>query len=122
MAHEFNDVVVRTPTSFGWDLVDETAGDTEAADGTDYSEIITQKRSLSYQWSDPTKEEVSAILKLINQSRYVKIKYPDSMSGEYETREFKNTKKSAPFRDLRVGAFVHSSLSLQFEERKGDAL
>ena len=116
MAHKFNGVDIRTPTSFSWDIEDVEEGLT-TADGIDHSEIIRQKRILSYTWSDPTKAEVSAILTLINQSRYVSITYPDQMSGTYETRYFKATKKTAPFRELRVGAWMTSTLALSFEEQ-----
>lgn len=122
MAHKFNGVDVRTPTSFNWGLKDITVGDGDTADGADFSEILTQKRTLSYSWSDPTKEETAQFLQLINQSRYVFVTYPDPMSGNYETREFKCTNKNTPFRDLRVGAFMISTLTLDFEERQGDPL
>jgi hypothetical protein len=116
--HKFNDVEIRTPTSFSWDMEDIEVGESQVtADGLDHSEILTQKRNIAYEWTDPTKEEVSTILQLINQNRYVNITYPDAMSGIYETREFKVIKKGAPFRNLRVGALLYSALSLDFKER-----
>jgi len=117
MLHKFNGVDVRTPTSFSWDTEDIEVGAVTMADGREYSEVLAQKVTINYDWTDPKKEEVSTILQLINQSRYVTITYPDAKSGTYETREFKATKKGAPFRDLRVGALMYSQLSLSFKER-----
>jgi hypothetical protein len=117
MAHKFNGTDVRTPTSFSWDKKDIEIGGRTTADGMDHSEVLTEKITLDYAWSDPTKEEVSAILQLINQTRYVSITYPDAESGTDITKDFKRDKRSAPFRELRVGAKLYSSLSLSFVER-----
>ena len=119
MSHKFNGVDVRTPTSFNWDLEDIESEESGRStnDGKGHLDILAQKRKLSYQWTNPTKEEVSTYLKLINQSAYVSITYPDAMSGIFETRQFKTIKRVAPFRDLRVGALQYSELSFDFEER-----
>lgn len=118
MAHKFNGVDVRTPTSFNWDMEDILSGESGRStnNGRSNVDIIAQKRKISYKWSDPSTEEVSSILQLINQKGIVNITYPDAMSGIYETRDFKTIKRGAPFRDLRVGARVFSELSLDFEE------
>lgn len=118
MAHKFNGVDVRTPTSFSWDTKEiETSGSGMTLDGLDHSDVLAEKIILKYEWSDPTKEEVSAYLQLIKQSRYIEITYPDAETGTYLTKQFKPTNKSAPFRELRVGAILYSSLSFGFEER-----
>jgi hypothetical protein len=118
MAHKFNGVDVRTPTSFSWDWEEiETAESGVTLDGLDHSDVLAVKGSLKYSWLDPTKEEVSIILTLIKQSRYITITYPDPETGTYLTKEFKPTGKGAPFRDLRVGARLYSTLSLSFKER-----
>lgn len=115
--HKFNNYIIRTPTDFSWDLEDILVGeDMTTADGKDNSAILTQKRVISYSWGDPTPAEVSYILGLTNQSRYVAIYYPDAING-YETREFMCIKKSAPSRQYRVGALLYSSLTLSFRER-----
>lgn len=118
MNHKFNGVDVRTPTSFNWDLEDIESEESGRStnNGKGHVDILAQKRKLSYQWTDPTKEEVSTCLGLINQSAKVDITYPDAMSGKFETRQFKTVKREAPFRDLRVGALKYSELSLDFEE------
>ena len=117
MAHKFNDIDVRTPTSFSWDMEPIETSEKPTADGKDHTKIIAYKRKLEYEWQDPKKEEVSTILLLINQTRFVSVTYPDAMSNTYETREFKVVKRSAPFRSLRVGARLYETLSLSFEER-----
>lgn len=118
MTHKFNNAEIRTPTSFSWDIEPiETQESGITLDGKGHSDILAQKRNLSYRWTDPTREEVSTYLQLINQNRYVDITYPDAMSGIYETREFKVVKNGAPFRDMRVGALLYSELSLVFKER-----
>lgn len=118
MAHKFNGIDVKTPTSFSWDMEDiELAESGMTLDGKSHRDILAQKRSIGYQWTDPSKEEVALYLQLINRSSYVKITYPDAMSGTYETREFSTVKRGAPFRNLRVGALLYSTLSLDFKER-----
>lgn len=118
MAHKFNGVDVRTPTSFNWDMIDIESEDSgrSTMDGKYHTDVLTQKRVISYEWTDPAKEEVAVLLQLVNQNGYVNITYPDAMSGIYETREFKVMKRGAPFRNLRVGARLYSALSLEFEE------
>lgn len=118
MRHKFNGVDVRTPTSFSWDIEDiETSESGMTLDGVGHSDLLAQKRILTYSWADPTAEETSHILQLINQKIYVTVTYPDAESGQWETREFKATKRNAPFRDLRVGKRIYTSLSLGFRER-----
>lgn len=118
MAHKFNGVDVRTPTSFSWSLEEiETAESGITLDGLDYSDVLTNKVTLSYAWLDPTATEVSELLTLVRQSRYVTITYPDAETNTYLTKEFKPTQKGAPFRDLRVGAKQYSTLTLSFKER-----
>lgn len=117
MAHKFNGIDVRTPTSFNWELSDIETGNTyRDGDGNTRYYILTQKRSISYEWLDPTAEEVSFILQLVNQKDFVSITYPDALSGTYETRAFRPLKKSAPFRNFRVGAKLYSRLAFEFEE------
>jgi hypothetical protein len=118
MAHKFNGVDVRTPTSFSWDTKEvQTAESGTTLDGLDHSDVLADKVNLKYAWLDPTPEEVSTYLTLIKQSRYTTITYPDASTNTYLTKEFKPTGRSAPFRDLRVGARLYSVLSLTFEER-----
>jgi hypothetical protein len=117
MSHNFNGVDVRTPTSFNWELKDiESYSDRDTLDGTLHVEVVAQKRNISYKWADPTVEEVATILQLVNQSSTVNIRYPDALSGTYETRKFRALKKTAPFRNFRVGARSYSELALEFEE------
>lgn len=118
MEHKFNGVDIRTPTSFSWDSTEvETPESGTTLDGLDHSDVLTNKVTLSYAWLDPTSEEVSTILSLVKRSRYVNITYPDAETGTYLTKEFKPTQKGAPFRDLKVGAKLYSTLTLSFKER-----
>jgi hypothetical protein len=118
MAHKFNGVDVRTPTSFSWDQEEiETAESGTTLDGLDHSDVLADKVSLKYTWLDPTPEEVSTYLTLAKQNRYVTITYPDPVANTWVTKEFKPSGKSAPFRDLRVGAKLYSALNLSFKER-----
>lgn len=118
MAHLFNNIDIRTPTSFSWSWEEiETEESGITLDGLDHSDVLANKVLLDYEWLDPTKEEVSQILSLVKQTRYVTITYPDAETGTFITKEFKPTKKTAPFRDLRVGSRMYSTLSLSFKER-----
>ena len=116
--HKFNGVEIRTPTSFSWnskEIETEESGITQ--DGLDHSDVLAEKVTLKYDWKDPSISEVSAILTLVKQKRYVSIYYPDAVTGTYIEKDFKPTGKDAPFRELRVGARLYSVLSLTFEER-----
>ena len=77
---------------------------------------IAQKRKISLAWNNPTKEETASILQAFN-PEYVKVTYPDAMSGKYETREFYRSDPVAPMKVWTVGNKRYAQLSFDIIER-----
>lgn len=118
MKHKFNDVEIRTPTSFSVELEDYESGDScTTLDGIVHTDVITQKRVLSYQWADPDTDEIKKILELVSDP-FVKVYYPDPING-WETRVFKRSGRKIPFRDYRIGERQVKSLSFTLKEKGG---
>lgn len=108
---------VKTPSAFSWgleDILDSASGRTQ--DAVMHNNRVAQKRKLSVSWSAPTPEETSAILKAFN-PEYVNVRYPDALSGEYETRTFYVGDKSSPLKIWTIGNKRYESISFDLTER-----
>lgn len=112
-----NGIKMKIPSAFTWglmDLTDDDAGRTQ--DGKMHKSRIGQKRKLSIAWNHPTKEETTDILKAFN-PEYVQVTYPDSLSGQDETREFYVGDKSAPVKMWTVHNKLYEQISFELNER-----
>lgn len=110
-------VAIKTPSSFSWglqDVSDSASGRTQ--DALMHKNRIAQKRKVSLSWNNPTKEEASAILSAFN-PEYIKVKYPDAMSGNDETREFYVGDRSAPMKIWTIDHKRYSQISFDIIER-----
>lgn len=108
---------VPTPDSMGWGLQDVSASDSgrvNDANNTMYKMRTSQKRKLSLSWSDPDLTKASAILRAFN-AEYVWVRYPDPMSGTFETRQFYVGDRTAPFRSVRLGSLGATISTLSFD-------
>lgn len=113
-------VEIKTPSSFDWGFSDMSSDETgrNTNDGLMNKDIIASKRKLSCSWNGPTKEEVKTILQLVCGKPYIKVTYPDALSGnDNETREFTVGDRSAPMKSWIVNNKTYSSLSFNFIER-----
>lgn len=76
------------PSSFGWGLQDVSASDAgRTQDTIMHKNRVGQKRKLSLGWKGVSWEKSSKILTAFN-PEYISVRYPDLMSGKYETRKF----------------------------------
>lgn len=110
-------VEIKTPSGFTWglqDVSDSASGRTQ--DALMHKNRISQKRKLSLSWNNPTKEETAAILKAFN-PEYVTVKYPDAMSGTYETRTFYVGDRTAPMKIWTINKKRYSQVSFDIIER-----
>lgn len=108
---------MKTPSSFSWglkDVSDSASGRTQ--DAVMHKNRVAQKRKLSLSWAGPTPEEASIILKAFN-PEYFSVKYPDAMSGTYETRTFYVSDRSAPVKIWTIRNKRYESLSFEVIER-----
>ncbi len=110
-------VVIKTPSAFSWglqDVSDPAAGRTLNA--LMHKNRIAQKRKLSLSWNHPTPQEAAAILQAFN-PEYVRVRYPDALSGSNETRTFYTGDKSAPMKIWTVRNKRYSQISFDIIER-----
>lgn len=110
-------IEIKTPSGFTWglqDITDSASGRTQ--DTIMHKNRIAQKRKLSLSWAAPTPAEVSAILQAFN-PEYVKITYPDAMSGKNETRTFYVGDRSSPVKMWTIGNKRYESISFDVIER-----
>jgi len=112
-------VAIKSPSVFTWGFADISSEESgrNTNDGKMNKDIIASKRSLSCTWNNLSKEEVSKILQLVCGKAYVKVTYPDALSGKDETREFYVGDRSAPVKVWNTTQKIFSSLSFNFIER-----
>lgn len=82
--------------SYTWGLQDvsaSNAGRTE--DATMHKERVAQKRKLQLTWSIKNWQDTAKIIQAFN-PEYINVRYPDMMSGTYQTRNFYRGDISAP--------------------------
>lgn len=110
-------VAIKTPSTFSWGLQDVSSSDAgRTQDALMHKNRVSQKRKISLGWNYPTPEEASAILKAFN-SEYVSVRYPDAMSGTYETRTFYVGDRSAPMKMWTINNKRYSQVSFDIIER-----
>ena len=76
------------PYMYEWnlhDVSDSDAGRTQ--DALMHKNRVSQKRELKIAWQYKDWEEVSPIIQAFN-PEYIDVRYPDMLSGQYETRTF----------------------------------
>lgn len=105
------------PSAYTWGLQDVSHSDSGRTDDiTMHKNRAGQKRKISLQWNGPDWKTASKILKMFN-PEYISVRYPDMMSGTYETRKFYVGDRSAPVKIWTVGNKTISSVSFDIVER-----
>lgn len=110
---------VPAPDELNYGLQDVSASDAgrvQDANVTMHKNRIAQKRKLSLVWKNRSKAEVTQIMQAFN-PEYVWIDYPDSLSGNFEVREFYVGDRSAALRKVFVGGISYSTLNFNVIER-----
>lgn len=116
---EFNGVAVKSPSVFQWDIMDLSSEESGRStnDGYMNKDIVAIKRKLHCTWNNPNKDEVSHILQLVTGKPYIRVKYPDSLSGKMETREFTVGDRTTPMKIWTINNKRYSALSFNLIER-----
>lgn len=89
-------VAMPCPSQFEWSLQRVSAGESGRDDtGKMHVNQVTQKRKVKLVWLGKDWQTTSQILKAFN-PQYIKVTYPDMLSGKYETRTFYTGDRTAP--------------------------
>lgn len=112
-------VAVKSPSTFTYELMDLSSEESgrNINDGKNNKDIIATKRKLGCGWNNPSREEVSHILKLVTGKPYIDVTFEDALSGKMETGEFTIGDRSAPMKMWTVNNKRYSTLSFNFIER-----
>lgn len=116
---KINGVVVQSPAVLTWDIFDQSSEESGRStnDGRASKDIISRKRKLSCAWNNIDRAEASKILKAVSEKAFFSVYYPDSLSGNYETRTFYVGDRSTPFKIWTTDYKVYSSLTFNLVER-----
>lgn len=109
---------VKTPSTFAWGLQDVSGSQAGRVELNDlmYKNRTSQKRKLSLGWNNPNVAETAAILQAFN-PEYISIRYPDALSGTYQTREFYVGDRSTSLRSWMPGRERYTSVTFDVIER-----
>lgn len=108
---------IKTPSEMEWGLQDVSASNAGRTQNGQMQKLrIAQKRTLKLSWSNPSPEEVSAILKAFN-PEYFNVRYFDPMQCGYVTKTFYAGDRTAPFKIWTVRNKRFSSVSFDIIER-----
>jgi hypothetical protein len=89
-------VEIKCPSTFSYGLQDISSPDAgRTQDTIMHKEMVGQKVKLELGWKGLTWKETSDIMKAFN-PEYIMVRYPDMLTGEYETKKFYSGDKDAP--------------------------
>lgn len=96
-------VEIPCPSTFSWGLQDISASESGRTEDTVmHKNRVGQKRKLSLGWTGKDWQTTSQIMQAFN-PEYITVKYPDMLSGQYETRKFYVGDRTAPVKWWWVG-------------------
>ena len=105
------------PSTFEWSLQDISAGESGRTDDTTmHKNRVGQKRKLKLAWIAKDWQTTSKILRSFN-PEYINVRYPDMMSGTYQTRTFYVGDRTAPVKYWMVGRKMIGQISFNITER-----
>lgn len=91
-------VAMPTPSAFTWGKSDISGADSGRTEDTlMHKNRVGEKRKLHLEWQNTDPTTTSRILQAF-QPEYISVRYPDALSGNYETRTFYVGDMSAPVR------------------------
>lgn len=110
-------VAMPCPSVFNWGLQDISAGESGRTDDTlMHKNRVGQKRKLGLQWNAKNWPTTSKILQAFN-PEYIRVRYPDMMSGVYETRTFYVGDRESPVKYWWVGNKLIETITFNIIER-----
>lgn len=93
-----DNVEIKCPSELSYGLEQVNSADAgRTQDAVMHVERIAKKVKLELSWSGLTWAETSAIMTAFD-PEYISVKYPDMLSGTYQTKTFYTGDKSAPVR------------------------
>ena len=105
------------PSAYEWSLQDVSAGESgRTDDALMHKNRVAQKRKLKVEWVGKNWEETATIIRAVN-NEYMSVKYPDMMSGTYESRTFYIGDRSAPVKFWFTNRKLIEKISFDFIER-----
>ena len=105
------------PSTFEWSLQRVSAGESGRDDtGKMHVNQVTQKRKIVLSWLGKDWATTSFILKAFN-PQYIKVTYPDMLSGKFETRTFYTGDRKAPVKLWWTNNKLMESISFDIIER-----
>ena len=112
-----NGVDLPCPSSYEWGLQDVSAGESgRTDDAVMHKNRVDQKRKLKLEWVGKTWKETAEIMQAVN-PEYISVRYPDMMTGTYQTRTFYVGDRTAPVKFWWTGRKMIEKISLDFIER-----
>lgn len=88
---KINGIIIASPTAVSWSLSDLSSDESGRSTRTGImnKDVITQKRTLSFQWTNLTWTQAAEIANLCkNQGVSVYLTYPDVLKGKSLTKKF----------------------------------
>lgn len=105
------------PSSFTWGLQDISAAESGRTDDTImHKNRVGQKRKISLAWVAKDWQTTARILRAFN-PEYISVRYPDMMSGSYETRTFYVGDRTAPVKYWWTGKKLIGQISFDIIEK-----
>lgn len=103
--------------TYSWGLQDVSASDAgRTEDALMHKERVAQKRKLQLVWGVKSWPDTAKIIQAFN-PEYISVRYPDMMSGTYQTRTFYRGDVSAPVLMWQVGRKLIETVSFNLIER-----
>ena len=110
-------VAMPCPSTFDWSLQDISAGESgRTDDAIMHKNRVGQKRKIKIAWIVKDWQTTAKILQAFN-PEYINVRYPDMMSGTYQTRVFYAGDRSSPVKYWWAGRKLIEQISFDIIER-----
>ena len=117
---QINKIDIADPQTLTWDIydLDGEDGAGRAQDGLMFRDRVAVKRKLNCTWAAMTNEEISALLKAMDDVFFT-MRYPDAHDGTYREGEFYVGDRSTPLYvwNNEKQKYLWEGLSANFIER-----
>ncbi|MEK5038971.1 DUF6711 family protein [Sporosarcina sp. FSL K6-3457] len=112
---EINNIPIPTPSGFQVGIMDLSNAERNAQ-GDMLIDRIATKRKIELKWNHLSPHELSTVLQVIN-NVYFFVKYPDPLTGQFETKTFYVGDRTTPMYSFVDGTPVWKDISFNFIEK-----
>lgn len=112
---EINNIPIPTPSSFQVGIMDLSKAERNAK-GDMLIDRVATKRKIELKWNYVEGGQLSKLLQLVNKV-YFFVKYPDPMTGKFETKTFYVGDRNSGMYSYRDGKPVWNDISFNFIEK-----